>query len=142
MIVTRGALVSAVACVQPDRRPKLTLDIRWIPIGTGRLALWHRPARRHFTALREAGVTCLLTLLSESEGARTIGGQAEAAALGWIWLPMHGAREPDASARPALDAGLAYASNLLDHGDSLLIHCSAGIHRTGMFAYAPCAIVA
>ncbi len=26
-------------------------------------------------------------------------------------------------------------SELLDHGNSLLIHCSAGIHRTGMVAY-------
>jgi protein-tyrosine phosphatase len=122
--------------VQPDRRSDLKLDIHWTTIGAGRLALWHRPGRRHFSALHQVGVTHLVTLLSESEGARTIGDQARAAGIGWIWLPLQGAKEPPAGVRPALDAGLAEASNLLDQGASLLIHCSAGIHRTGMFAYA------
>ena len=122
--------------MHPDRQHELKPDIRWTPIGAGRLALWHRPGRRHFAALRDAGVTHLVTLLSEREGARAIGEQADAAGLRWVWLPMEGAKEPEASARQTLDEGLGRLSHLLDDGAWLLIHCSAGIHRTGMFAYA------
>ena len=115
---------------------ELQPDIRWTSIGAGRLALWHRPGRRHFAVLRDAGVTHLVTLLSERESARAIGEEAEAAGLEWVWLPLEGAKEPEGVARQTLDKGLAKLSHLLDDSNSLLIHCSAGIHRTGMFAYA------
>jgi protein-tyrosine phosphatase len=122
--------------LDPDRRHGRKPDIRWTPVGAGRLALWHRPARRDLAALRDAGVTHLVTLLSDREGARAIGEQAKAVRLNWVWLPLQGATEPEADVRPTLDEGLANLSHLLDAGRSLLIHCSAGIHRTGMFAYA------
>lgn len=111
-------------------------DIIWTAVGAGWLALWHRPGRRHFGALLDAGVTHLVTLLSEREGAAGIGEQAESAGLRWVWLPLRGAKQPEAGARQALDESLSRLSSLLDQGNSLLIHCSAGIHRTGMVAYA------
>ena len=117
-------------------RHKLQADIHWTSIGAGRLALWHRPGRHHFAALRDAGVSHLVTLLLEREGARAIGEQAEATGLSWVWLPLRGAKKPGAVARQSLNEGLAKLSHLVEDGSSLLIHCSAGIHRTGMFAYA------
>jgi protein tyrosine/serine phosphatase len=49
---------------------------------------------------------------------------------------MPSSDEPQGAARAALEGSLAELSGLLDAGQALLIHCSAGIHRTGMIAYA------
>ena len=112
------------------------LDLAWAPVGAGRLSLWHRPGKKHLGAIRDAGATHVVTLLSEKEGGREIGNAVETAGMGWVWLPMPGAQEPEGGAREALEQGLAELSRLLDEGRSLLIHCSAGIHRTGMVAFA------
>jgi protein-tyrosine phosphatase len=53
----------------------------------------------------------------------------------WIWLPVPNGKYPDANVRHLLLEAMPKLSGLLDHGNSLLIHCSAGIHRTGMVAY-------
>lgn len=53
----------------------------------------------------------------------------------WIWLPVPNGKYPDANVRHLLLEAMPKLSVLLDHGNSLLIHCSAGIHRTGMVAY-------
>jgi hypothetical protein len=111
-------------------------DLTWVLVGAGRLALWHRPGRRLFDAIRDAGCSHLVTLLCEREGASQIGEAAQAAGLAWRWLPMSNSEEPIGAARTALEHGLAELSTLLDEGRSLVIHCSAGIHRTGMIAYA------
>jgi predicted protein tyrosine phosphatase len=112
------------------------IDVSWVNVGAGRLALWHRPGRKSLPAIRDAGATHLVTLLAEREGGREVGAAATAAGLTSIWMPMDGAEVPVGEARVALEAGLDELSRLLDGGASLLIHCSAGIHRTGMVAYA------
>lgn len=114
----------------------MTLDYTWVTIGAGRLALWHRPSLKHLGAIRDAGCSHVVTLLSEREGARNLGDAMTKAGLAWIWLPMPNSDEPAGAARGTLEEGLAELSHLLDEGHSLLIHCSAGIHRTGMTAYA------
>jgi hypothetical protein len=129
----RGRVVEYCRMARP---PEPAPDIAWTQVGAGRLSLWHRPGKRAFAALRDAGVTHLVTLLSESEGGRAIGEQAQAAGLSWVWLPMAGAKEPEGDARRALEDGLGGVSAILDGGGSVLIHCSAGIHRTGMVAFA------
>ncbi len=53
----------------------------------------------------------------------------------WLWLPVPNGKYPDANVRHLLLDAMPKLSGLLDHGNSLLIHCSAGIHRTGMVAY-------
>jgi predicted protein tyrosine phosphatase len=108
----------------------------WVAVGAGRLTLWHRPGRRSVPAIAAAGCTHLVTLLSEREGGLAIGGAAAAVGLGWTWLPMPSSAEPVGDARAVLEARLGELSRLLDSGAAMLIHCSAGIHRTGMVAYA------
>ena len=110
--------------------------LSWVTVGAGRLTLWHRPGRHSFPAIAAAGCTHLVTLLSEREGGAAIGLAAAAVGLGWIWLPMPSSAEPVGDARAVLEAGLGELSRLLDAGAAMLIHCSAGIHRTGMVAYA------
>ena len=113
---------------------KRALDITLVPVNAGKLALTHRPKKTDLPLLRELGVTHLLTLLNESEGAKDIGALAVKAGLTWIWCPLKGAdvNAPLSSVAAALDAGKA----ALAEGGVVAIHCSAGIHRTGMFGYA------
>jgi protein-tyrosine phosphatase len=118
----------------PAKRPPIPLS--WVQVGSGRLSLWGRPGSKSFPFLREAGCTRVVTLLSEKEGAAAIGEQATKAQLAWTWIPLPGRTPPSGEARAQVLERLTQLSAYLDQGESLLIHCSAGIHRTGMVTYA------
>jgi protein-tyrosine phosphatase len=102
----------------------------------GHLSLGHRPKRDSLRGLRQQGVTHIVTLLAESEGARDIGTAAEEAGLRWIWFPMESAGIPPESRRPEVLALLRAMREALEGGGKVYVHCSAGIHRTGMVAHA------
>lgn len=108
----------------------------WVRVGNGRMALWHRPKLNAMATLKEAGCQHLVTLLSEKEGARAIGEAAQAAGMEWTWLPMEGSRPPEGRRSVAVINALILLSEGLDDGHSILVHCSAGMHRTGMVAFA------
>ena len=110
-------------------------DVHFVRVGKGRLALYHRPRNADLPLLRKMGCTHIVTLLKESEGAQKIGSAAQNAGLVWIWLPVPNGDFPTGEVHQRLVDALPQLSNLLDEGASLLIHCSAGIHRTGTVAY-------
>jgi predicted protein tyrosine phosphatase len=121
----RGALT--------DAEPTL----RWVNVRAGRLALTHRPKLRGMPSLRAEGCTRLATLLSAREGATRIGELAREAGLAWTWLPLENARPPTGDvAWRQVAQGLSALAESLDAGEAIALHCSAGIHRTGMIAYA------
>jgi hypothetical protein len=105
----------------------------WHPIAGGLLALAPRPKKK---ALAELGATTVLTLLSEREGARAIGEAARSAGAAWIWLPLENGRPPAHARDGEIVTALAAAKEALARGGRVLVHCSAGIHRTGMMTYA------
>ena len=103
----------------------------------GALALTHRPGLRDFAALREEHrATHLVTLLAANEQAEQVGAAAQAAGLTWVWIPMQGAKVPSAERTAALRDELDKVRDLIAGGARVVVHCSAGIHRTGMFGYA------
>jgi len=110
-------------------------DVRFVKAGNGRIALYHRPKNTDFALLHEMGCTHVVTLLKESENAERIGKMTEEARIKWIWLPVPNGKYPQGEVHERLIATLPVLSQLLDDGKSLLIHCSAGIHRTGMVTY-------
>ena len=114
-------------------RPPST--IHFVRVGKGRLALLHRPRQADFTNLPKIGCTHMVTLLKESEGAVQIGEMATNAGLSWVWLPIPNGKYPQGEVHERLARAMPELSHLLDEGNSLLIHCSAGIHRTGTIAY-------
>jgi protein-tyrosine phosphatase len=109
--------------------------VRFVKVGNGRIALYHRPKKTDFMPLREMGCTHVVTLLKESENAEFYGKMTKDAGLEWIWLSVPNGKYPQGEMDERLIATLPVLSQLLDDGKSLLIHCSAGIHRTGMVTY-------
>jgi hypothetical protein len=111
-------------------------DPKLIPVGGGRLALTHRPRRKDVAGLPALGVTHVVTLLAEREGAKDIGEAVRGAGLTWIWCPLDNGQPPGTQRTAELRPVLAELAALVAGGAGVLIHCSAGIHRTGMFGYA------
>jgi hypothetical protein len=110
-------------------------EITWIQTGDGWLAIWHRPSLKNLPLLKEAGCEHILTLLSEREGALEMGDAVRRADMKWIWLPLPNARWSEGKKKDPILSTLPSLSEILDSGSHLLIHCSAGIHRTGTVAY-------
>ncbi|KAH3732739.1 hypothetical protein Pelo_16434 [Pelomyxa schiedti] len=52
----------------------------------------------------------------------------------WLWHPLQNSMPPEPGS--PLEAFVVLLSEKIDAGNSVMIHCSAGIHRTGMCAYA------
>lgn len=120
-----------------DLQSAPTPVLRWVGVGAGRLALTHRPKLRGMPHLRAEGCVRLVTLLSASEGAGRLGSLAQKAGLEWTWLPLNNGQPPTVEeVRRAVAESLITLAARLDAGESIALHCSAGIHRTGMIAYA------
>ena len=133
-------VTDGVGAVEEVLHPGEKGAIRWLRVGSGRLALWHKPGKKACPKLKAvAGATHLLTLLAAREDAAKVGEHAAAAALEWHWHPLDGADEAylqTAAAVDVLRAATADARALLGEANSVLVHCSAGVHRTGSLAYA------
>ena len=112
------------------------MDCDWVSVGNGRLTLWHRLGRGAASKLKAFGCDCVVTLLSAREGAPTIGTSVANAGMEWVWLPLENGRPPEGSVAESVLSVLPTLAERLGAGRSVLIHCSAGIHRTGMVAYA------
>jgi protein-tyrosine phosphatase len=107
-----------------------------VPVGAGALALTHRPKQKDVLRLAAFGVTHVVTLLAEREGAKEIGEAVRHTGLTWIWCPLDSAQPPGAQRTAELRSVLTELAALLVNGAKIFVHCSAGIHRTGMFGYA------
>lgn len=117
-------LLRASLEVYPRRRRPYRPDIKWVRVGKGALALYHRPQTRDIPILRQEGATHIVTLLSEKENALKYGHLTERHGLTWIWLPMPNANLPRRrSGRATTDCparALPPARRRSAHGDSLL----------------------
>ncbi|ELR23540.1 ADPribosylation/crystallin J1, putative [Acanthamoeba castellanii str. Neff] len=86
------------------------------------------------------GITHVVTLLndqSEEKKARVVERQAKKQGAEWIWLPLQGASPPPPEDFARILAAMRQLREALAKEDTgVLVHCSAGLHRTGMIANA------
>jgi protein-tyrosine phosphatase len=112
------------------------LALDFVEVDAGALVVTHRPKVKLLPAMRAAGVTHVVTLLSRREGALAMGAAVSRAGLEWIWVELPHGRQPAPAQQHRIVTALATGATLLGEGARMVVHCSAGIHRTGMFTYA------
>lgn len=126
-----------IPLINQARKSQLRLpEISWLSAGNGSLAIGHKPGGKiSFEGMKQAGVTAVLTLLQEKEGAPAIGKALERVSIEWLWFPFSASKPYEGKqAREVLEL-FRRMEELLQSGNKIYIHCSAGIHRTGMVTY-------
>lgn len=106
-----------------------------VPGTTGQLCLFHFPAKKHAISAKKQGCVLIVTLQAEREdNLKKVKGFCDKLGMEWahvdFWKAFY-----DKSGRDGLISVLQMCKNLLSSGMKVLVHCAAGIHRTGMFAY-------
>ncbi|MDC0676061.1 protein-tyrosine phosphatase family protein [Nannocystis radixulma] len=103
--------------------------LTWCPLRGGHLAIGHKPGRDLRAALAASGCTHVLSLLAEHErGVEAAGVQ--------LRLPLASADPPGAHRTAEVVACFEQLRALLDAAARIYLHCSAGLHRTGMVTHA------
>ncbi|MDW3193950.1 MAG: hypothetical protein R8G66_16370 [Cytophagales bacterium] len=151
---SRELVVDLVALIKEENAPKQQIGpllakvkgtkkaienlemMNWVELGGGHLAIGHRPSTKMGIDLKLQNATHILTLLSEGEQAKTIRSIAIKNSLGWLWFPMESAQPPVEGRYQELAELFKSMQAILDEGGKIYLHCSAGIHRTGMIGFA------
>lgn len=118
--------IGAVATV--DARMS-SYRLTWRPLRGGHLAIGHKPGRDLRQALADGGCTHVLSLLADHES-------GVAAAGVQLRLPLASAEPPGAHRTAEVVACFEQLRALLAEGARIYVHCSAGLHRTGMITHA------
>ena len=105
--------------------------------GGGKIGLSPFPKIHEFQDFRIWRATALVTLLEPQEmaflGVKDLGKQAESSGLAWHHLPIGDMAVPDAGFEERwLKSGPLFRKSLRG-GGRLVVHCRAGLGRTGMF---------
>ncbi|HLF46705.1 MAG TPA: dual specificity protein phosphatase family protein [Chitinophagaceae bacterium] len=110
----------------------------WVKIGNGFLKIGHKPFGKKLSAhsLMNDKTDSVLTILSEKEGAILIGEKCKSMNIDWLWLPLPDGNIPPDSFKKDIIAIYEKVREKLYKGEKIYVHCSAGIHRTGMITHA------
>ncbi len=96
---------------------------------------WARRLDEDARAIRDAGVTAVLTLLDDAElsrlGVPGLGAALRQAGLAWVQWPLPDFGVPDARALGNWDAVQVDMLGRVRAGQRVLVHCAAGLGRTG-----------
>lgn len=109
----------------------------WVKIGNGFLKIGHKPFGKKFSAqsLVNDNIDAVLTILSEKEGATVIGEKCKSLGIDWLWLALPDGNIPANKFKKEIIVIYEMMKDKLFKGQKIYIHCSAGIHRTGMITY-------
>lgn len=129
-----GALLGRVKSTQKAITHLEMMD--WVEVADGQLAIGHRPSAKMGIDLKLQNASHILTLLSEGEQAKGIQSIASKNNLQWLWFPMASAQPPGEDRYQELTDLFIQMRSILGKGGKIYLHCSAGIHRTGMISYA------
>lgn len=129
-----GALLQKLFAAKKFHEVKL--DLIQVPVLQGYLSIGHRPKLKAIPLLKKEGITHILTLLSKKEGVEKIRESIRKWKLEWIWHPMENADPPSPDQYKRYIQLFKKLHEILAAKGSIYIHCSAGIHRTGMITFA------
>jgi len=102
----------------------------------GYLALSERPKIKEIKRLKDDGCSRVVTILPErGEKAHMIGKEVESCGMSWDWLKVTKATNFTNDEKASFKKFVENTLSSLKAGESVLVHCSAGLHRTGIFAY-------
>eukprot|EP01061_Rhynchopus_euleeides_P003899 TRINITY_DN13175_c0_g1_i1.p1 TRINITY_DN13175_c0_g1~~TRINITY_DN13175_c0_g1_i1.p1 ORF type:complete len:375 (+),score=125.29 TRINITY_DN13175_c0_g1_i1:168-1127(+) len=100
----------------------------------GLLALDHFPSKSSIPKRKAQGCTLVVTLQKDEEGAQKVRKMCKHADIEWLqvdfWYYYHRGLAKE------LYHYVRYVALKVQAGGGVMIHCAAGIHRTGMFTYA------
>lgn len=118
-----------------------SIDRTCIDINGVFLAIGHRPAKKALTILKQRGFTHVVTILSRNEEAGPLIISVQKAGMISIHIPISsGAIPMSEENRRHLLFGINAVKSLIEDQSGTpakcYIHCSAGIHRTGMMVFA------
>jgi len=110
----------------------------WIEVSNGFLMIGHKPGgkNRSFQSLFNENTDVVLTILSKREGAISIGENCKLLGIDWIWLPLSNGNIPSKKINSELKNVFEIIREKLKNEKRIFIHCSAGLHRTGMITNA------
>ena len=103
--------------------------LTWKPLAGGHLAIGHKPGRKLREQLHAQNCTLVVSLLSNDESSANEGEHR-------LRLPLAGAEPPGPERTPEILAAFEHMLAELGRGGRVYLHCSAGLHRTGMIANA------
>lgn len=129
-----GPVLAQVRSTQKSIENMAMMD--WVSVEGGQLAIGHRPGSKMGSDLKLQKTTHILTLLSEGEQAKAIRALAKKNDIEWLWFPMESAQPPEKKRYKELVKLFLQMQSILEKGGKIYLHCSAGIHRTGMISYA------
>ena len=126
--------------IPPMDQPKKTKNPKrantWVSLERGRITASGAPGRRKLDAWAAAGVTDVVTLQRADEHAAWLPEACRKAGLTWHHLPLSGRRLERATDRDTLAAIPGLLDVLrADPPRTVVVHCSAGLHRTGVCLY-------
>lgn len=107
----------------------MSYKLTWRDCLGGQLALGHKPGKALRDQLEQTGCTLVVSLLSASESRADSSDHR-------LRIPLVSADPPDVARDQEVLAGFDHIRHELAKGGKVYIHCSAGLHRTGMMAYA------
>ncbi len=100
------------------------------------IVLGPRPGKKSLKKLQDLNLTHCVTLLSEREQEPLIAKICIKIPCKWIWLPIEGGNLEILRGTDIAALMNTLSEELLNEPNPrLYFHCSAGIHRTGFFAY-------
>ena len=113
------------------------IDYEFYSLLKGGIMAGPRPSNRVLSSLSTL-IDTVITLQWESESPEELETKCLNYNLTWIWCPIKAINwevYKNDSIRSHILQNLQKAKDLLSEGHNLLIHCAAGVHRTGFFLY-------
>ncbi len=106
----------------------------WVPLRAGWITATGGPSRQRLAAWAGRGATDVLTLQRADEMQPWIPELCQLHGLAWSHLPLSGRRMETPADQQSL-ARLPGMLGLWDLPRRVVVHCSAGLHRTGAICY-------